>query len=224
MEWKYFDLRLHQDFEPDFIERIRKVYVSSFWGETYPGPGLPFQSLNKRLLCSTDLTILSNVDSADICGYAIFSIPDNLFEGAKVVWQDSIAVDRSLQGEGYAKEAYRLINQKSPNSDWLGGRTQNPAVIRAFCKKGKSFPFDERYSSDAGQKLLAFLSENIVEVKESEGIDTSSGIIKKAYPYKLGDYVNDWTGIEPQKQFLETNGFDQDNGDAVIILTRVSES
>jgi len=218
MNWQFFDLPLQEDLEAEFTEKLRAAYIASFFGQTYPLDGLPFESLKKRLKNSTDLAVLVTDAPDPFLGYAIFSAPEALLEGKKIIWQDSIGIDKSLQGKGFAKEVYDLMKSKIPDSGWLGGRTQNPAIIRSFCNKGVSFPFDELYSSKTGKNIFSFLKENIQEVRESEGIDTTTGIIKANYPLRLGNYENNWTGIEKQKRFLEQHGFDQNAGDAVIIV------
>lgn len=217
MKWEFFDLRSQPVVDAEFIKKIRDAYVASFYRGSYPHSDLPFKSLEKRLELSTDLAILEREKSEQFYGYAIFSIPEAMFQGKRIIWQDSIAVDPSLQGRGYSKKVYEIIRSTNHESGWLGGRTQNPTIIKSFCKKGKSFPFDELYSSETGKELFSFLYRNIPEVKESVGVDISTGIVKGKYSRRLGSYPNDWTGVETQKEFLERNDFNQDNGDAVII-------
>lgn len=218
MNWVFFDLRTGQNFNELFHSKIRKVYVDGFYSGSYLKDGIPFKSLSNRLKQSTDLAILCDDISDDFFGYAFFSVPEKCFDGRGIIWQDSIALNKSLQSKGFAKQVYQLIKGKYPCAQLLGGRTQNPAIIKSFCKKGKAFPFDESYSTENGKRLFQFLKENIPEVTESIGINENTGIVCGKYGDRLGDYEDDWNGIERQKEFLEKNSFNSLDGDAVVIV------
>jgi len=218
MNWEFFNLRTPQNFDDAFLNKVRNVYVDGFYNGNYQKDDTPFKSLSKRLQQSTDLAILCDNIEGDFFGYALFTIPKKLFEDKGIIWQDSICVNKALQNQGYTKQVYQLIKQKNPHVLLLGGRTQNPAIVKSFCKIGKAFPFDELYSTEKGKRLFNFLKENINEVRESIGINESTGIVTGKYGSRLGDYSNDWNGVEWQAEFLKSNSFNQEAGDAVVIV------
>src|SRR5947209_5037715 len=104
-----------------------------------------------------------------ICGYAMYTIPQlSLPDGTYLLWEDAICLRKRFQQTGGARGLSASIAARSTHQPigWMGGRTQNPRVIKRYRQLGHTFPFAEDYSTPVGQSIFTFLRNHVREVRD----------------------------------------------------------
>jgi hypothetical protein len=110
---------------------------------------------------------------------------------------------------------------------WLGGRTQNPLILRRYLHRATSlFPITIGYDNRNGKELLGFLLRHIAEVSEVSELDLRTGVCHKIYKTgRLGDYPVDLN--DPEVAMIEKRlselGMSRDSGDAVVAIAKLKE-
>jgi hypothetical protein len=202
-----------------FAEEIQKIFRDGFGIE---GEGWKSERIKKTLGRCNALGLLLG-KGREVYGYALYSFPDTQLLGAWVLWEDAIALRKEAQRHGLSKQVLELARGFYPGRrfGWIGGRTQNPAMMRRYNKQGLCYPFDVAYTEGDGPKVVDFLTEHIDEVKNVlPSFDRSTGICAGAYIQGiLGDYSWDDTG-HYESRLLQW-GFDRSRGDAIIVVARV---
>ena len=158
----------------------------------------------------------------EIGGYAFYAIPQETLNGRSLLWENSVVLRKKNQGKHYSRQALfqALGTQWKRNIGWIGGRTQNPIIIRRYASFGPTlFPFDIPYHEDEGRKVIEFLAKNIVEVIEARNLDRYRGVCKGQYGSVVGEYT--WNPNEKYERVLETWGFNPKEGDAVLVVCRL---
>jgi GNAT superfamily N-acetyltransferase len=160
-------------------------------------------------------------------GYALYTVPSvPLGNGTYLLWEDAICLRKSMQGSGAPRELFAAITKRSRHQPigWIGGRTQNPRVMRTYRKFGHAFPFAEDYSTPDGQAIMSFLREQVREVRDvpTTSLDLACGIARGIYRQgRLGDYPVNVENTSDIEQQLTSWGFNRDRGDAVIVAARL---
>lgn len=156
-----------------------------------------------------------------ICGYALYSVPQHPFCGASLLWEDSICLKKKAQGKGFSTKAIELALALYPGRafGWLGGRTQNPVIMRRYSRQGTTFPFDIGYEEQEGPRLIQFLLQNVPEVRAPKSFNIRTGICSGVYRRRLGNYP--WHDQGEFERHLLRSGFDRDKGDAVVVVARL---
>ncbi len=166
-------------------------------------------------------------DHGQVEGYAFYSAPEEPLLGMHLLWEDAICLRKHLQG---IRLTSRPLLEKvcaffpERTFGWLGGRTQNPAMMLRYSRMGKLYPFDATYGKGQGKTILGFLLEHIAEVKDSKAVlDYRTGICKRIYPEgQLGDYSVAIDRNKKYERLLLDWGFDRSAGDAVIVVTKLN--
>ncbi len=227
--WTFKRLPLAADHdETDFAELIQDIFRDAFAVEENERAWSTKGILDK--LRHSTLLGLAKSERGETVGYALYSVPSQaLLNGRYLLWEDSIGVNQDEQGSGLGSTALLEARRFLPEKDigWLGGRTQNPAIICRYSKDtDELFPFTSTYNSAEGQSLIAFLLEHIHEIQNlGSRLNLQTGVCYQVYAEgRLGDYTVDLTDsqIAAYERQLHQWGFDRDKGDAVIVVGKIS--
>lgn len=141
---------------------------------------------------STTLLCLlkEKADAEESHGYAFYKIPSQELLGKKLLWTDARCLRKKMQNKGFGSQILRDMLQETPSTyGWIGGRIQNPMVMKTYRRTGKTYPFDEDYSSVEGKQIMHNLQEYLQEMRDVEIFDVTVGIARAAYHEgRLGDY------------------------------------
>ena len=224
-KWNFRVLNQENSIDDEIVKNIQNIFINGFGLKN----GWNKKSIETRLLNSTILGLLTNKTN-EIFGYVIYDIPKKLFENKHFLWTSSMCIVKELQGKGFSKQAFKDLNHfiKSNNEyknyqfGWIGGRTQNPIVIKKYQQYERIYPFNFTYESSEGQKIIEYIINNINEIKHVQHLTLKYGICHKVYNSgKLGDYsVNIKTMNELEKQ-LKNWGFNRNNGDSIIVTSQL---
>lgn len=219
LKWKF--RKLDKDSEPPsgLTAAIHEVFRDGFAIEGWSPEGI------ERTLKRCDALGLLLGEGGEVCGYAFYSVPETQLMGDWFLWEDAIGLKKVAQRHGLSNRAIELVRGLYPNRrfGWIGGRTQNPTMMRRYNKHGISYPFDASYSEGDGQKVTDFLVEHVTEVGEVSSFDRSTGICIGVYKDGiLGDYP--WSDSGHFERRLLHWGFDRTRGDAIVVVTRVEHT
>jgi len=192
-------------------------------------PGWSEEGVRRRLMKSDIACFLLGVDKT-VYGYALYFIPSMPLNGRFLLWENSIALAKNVQGKGFSSQILRRVLKAYPEKEfgWVGGRTQNPLIFKHYSALGGTlFPFDESYTSEEGRKLLNYLIQNIPEVSsvdQKDQLEKDHGICKRIYKEgRLGDYDDRISGTSCFERKLKAWGFNRNDGDAVVLINRLRE-
>lgn len=180
----------------------------------------------ERSVRTADLALLLLEDDA-LVGYALYKaipVPGDPI-GRCVLWEESICFLPAYTGKKYGNDALTaalLLMEPHRSIGWIGGRTQNPIVLRRYGRfargRGRLLPFGASYDDDKADRGALAAVTAVVGGHWKEGPDRF-GITRGTYSEgKLGNYPEDVAGAEGYNEFLRERGFDRDAGDAVIAL------
>ena len=177
---------------------------------------------------TSSFTALLEDDEKQFYGYFFITVPDDLLHAKKILWIEACCLLKTSQKSGYYKKAIEqaIALYGNDNIGWLGGRTQNPAIILAHDKlsNGAFYPFDKLYPFDISNYLVTSIRE--AEEPNSHGkYKPETGICTAVYKEgKLGDYEENLTqGRCPYfEEKLKEWGFSRKDGDAVVILKKIN--
>lgn len=220
--WRFELLRGRTDFDDKLLKTIHQIFLDGFALEN----GWSIEGIKKTLSRSTALG-LARGDDDQLVGYAIYTIPDTPLEGTDVLWEEAVCVRTSVQSGGLGTRSLKDVLALFPDRKfgWIGGRTQNPLVMRRYAKFGKLFPFDTAYSDPEGQLVMNYLLQRIAEVYQvpEENFVKSNGICRKVYKEgQLGKYPLDVPGTENYEKLLQEWDFNRKEGDAVIVVSKLA--
>ncbi|HEY0377208.1 MAG TPA: hypothetical protein VGC87_09640 [Pyrinomonadaceae bacterium] len=220
--WYFQGPEGQRDFDDIFLDSIHQVYLEGF-GKS---EGWSIEGIRETVMTSDILGFLRNGEG-EIFGYAFYTVPSSSLDGTHILWADSICLKKGVQKKGLTtgltKKAAKVFPERK--FGWIGGRTQNPLVMRKYSKLGTVFPFSASYDTDEGKLVMDYLLKHIkevFEVYEEQRLELTNGICRKVYRGgRLGDYPTAIDGTEAfEKQLLNWN-FKRDNGDAIIIVSHL---
>jgi len=201
--------------------KIRQIYLDGFGKQD----GWSLGSIERTLNRCDALGVL--VDPSDeLYGYAFYSCPRKQVGGEWLLWEEAVCLKKSVQGHGLSIAALAQVRAlySERTFGWIGGRTQNPLVMKRYARFGPVFPFDSLYSEGEGPVLMRFLQENIAEARDVPQLDTKTGVCAGVYKSgRLGDYAVGIAGSDKFEKQLREWGFRRLNGDAVLVVAQIPE-
>lgn len=229
--WRFVGGREHGSIETLAAE-VLDVFHDGFGlrrGETSYG-----LSNARALVRGADLyAVLRDESSRRLLGYAAYRCPHAPLGDGHVVWEDAVTLRRSVHGRGLASailgHAIGFFRRQGRRPVWLGGRTQNLLVVQRYDRRrpfGPVWPFDENYTSLAGDVIGDFLEQHVPQVG-SFGLERATGLLRGAYvkAYGRGRLAEDPDSSDPRflrfEAHLKGCGFDRDAGDAVAVLVQI---
>jgi hypothetical protein len=221
LEWTFRSLQVDSEVEEGLAESIRAVFLDGFG----LSDGWTVDEIKVSLRRSHILGLLMSPDG-QIWGYAFYSVPPNSFEGRWFLWEDAICLRKNVHGYGLSEEALPYVQRLYPRKEfgWIGGRTQNPIVMRRYAAYGKVFPFDLRYDEGVGPRLMEFIVGSIEEIGAVADLDRATGICRQVYKEGiLGDYLLGLEEAQPFERLLNSWNFNRAKGDAVIVVAAIDE-
>jgi|SRR6185295_18178844 len=202
--------------------KIHRVYLDGFGLKK----GWSLEGVESALARCDALGLL--LDSGnEICGYAFYSCPRERLRGRWLLWEDAIGLEKRAQGLGLSEAALAAVWALYPERTfgWIGGRTQNPIVMKRYAHFGPVFPFDYSYSEGEGPEVMSFLRTYIAEARDVPQLDPITGICSGVYRSgRLGDYAEDIDGGERFEVPLRQWNFQRLRGDAILVVARIGES
>ncbi|MDM8559071.1 hypothetical protein [Candidatus Parabeggiatoa sp. HSG14] len=229
MKWKFQFLKNVKEFDEKLVTRIHQIFLDGFGLKK----GWSLEGIRKSLTQSTILALLTE-EKGDVSGYAIYSVPEVPLQGAYMLWEDSLCIMKHLRGKlssgklpkRAVENAVRFLREQYGDEykfGWVGGRTQNPIVMKMYAQFGTIFPFDVLYSEKEGKEVMEYLLQHIAEVEEIKQLEKNNGICRSVYDSgRLGDYQVGIKGTEKfEEQLLKWN-FNRQNGDAIIVVSKLN--
>lgn len=201
------------------VQQVYDVFRGAFGFEPSQGP----DSIRHRLRSSTVLGLLRD-ESGDLQGFGCYSMPDVPLGGTYFLWGDGMAVRPAFQGRGLTRGFVEGACSLFPGRrfGWMGGRTQNPVMLRWHAKFGRVFPFDATYAEPEGRAVLLFLREHVAEVRGAAELDEVTGICRRAYRWTYPQEYLDRVGTTEQfEQKLQHWNFRRADGDAIVVVTKL---
>jgi len=222
-DWCFDRSKTPGDFDESFLKSIHQVYLDGF-GKS---KGWSLEGINAVLLRSNIRGFLKNKD--EIAGYAFYTVPTRTLNGTHMLWEDAICLKKQVQGRRFTQGILEKVMDLLPNNEfgWIGGRTQNPLVVKRYSDLGDVFPFNALFDTEEGKQVMDFVLNYIPQATTFSGegafLDKVTGICRNAYADgRLGDYSTEVPGAEAfERQLLEW-GFNRDNGDALLVVSRLS--
>jgi hypothetical protein len=211
-EWQCRLLSPADALDDGLVQQVFDVFRRAFGFE--PRHGL--DSIRYRLRNSTILGLLRD-ESEAVHGFACYSVPSVPLRGAYVLWGDGMALMPEVQGRGLARSFAERACALFPGRSfaWMGGRTQNPVVVRWHATLGRVFPFDGTYAEAEGGEVLRYLREHVAEVREATSIDAETGICRGAYQWTYRpEYL-------AQVRDADRWAFNRAHGDALILVAKL---
>jgi len=198
---------------PTLTKEILSVFRDGFGLDGWSSEGV-----EKVIVRSSALGLLRD-QQGRTCGYAIYTLPNELLVGSYFLWEESVCLNRDAQGLGLSMRAIHAVQGifSDRRVEWLGGRTQNPVVMHRYSQLGPTFPFANSYAVCDGPSVVEFLVRNISGVRDQQNFDRESGICVGAYKRVLGDYP--WRANGTFEEWLTARGFDRSRGDAVVVVS-----
>jgi hypothetical protein len=222
-EWKFQFTEFAEIHSDETVQRISEVFEDGFGLSS----GWDVNNIRKAYLRSTIVGLLEGANG-DIAGYAFYSAPAARLNGSHLLWEDAVCIKKGLQGRRLSSGLlFAKASSMFPDRTfgWIGGRTQNPLVIRRYQRLGRIFPFDQLYNEDDGRFVMDFLISNIIEVGEvTANLDHRTGVCRRVYSEgRLGDYGTSVTGAERFEEQLARWGFDRERGDAAVVVVELRQ-
>jgi hypothetical protein len=224
LDWEFKHLENGAEIPDEVLGQFLRVCVDGFGFESDDW----MYDNQEKLATSTILGRLLD-NQGQLYGIAFYSAPAVTLGDSHVLWEDGICLVKLAQHQGHSRSAITKAASLFPERqfNWLGCRTQNPAMIMRYSKFGKLFPFDELYDSTNGQPVMDFLLEHIAEVQTTHQrgkLNTTNGVCTQLYPQgRLGDYRVDLEKAAQFEEQLQCWGFERERGDAVILVSSLVE-
>ncbi|GAB4210342.1 MAG: hypothetical protein Fur006_70750 [Coleofasciculaceae cyanobacterium] len=220
LDWEFQQLDKSAEISDELLDQFLQVCVDGFGFESDD-----WMNDNREKLATS--TILGKLldDKGQLYGISFYSAPAVTLSDSHILWEDGICLVKAAQHQGYSQQAiikaFNFFPERQFN--WLGCRTQNPAMMMRYARFGNLFPFDQLYDSVDGQPIMEFLLEHIAEVQttyQRGKLNTVNGVCNQLYPQgRLGDY---WVNLDKAAHFerqLQDWEFQRDRGDAVILVS-----
>lgn len=200
--------------------KIHQVYLDGFGLQE----GWGLERIERALAGCDVLGLLLDNLANEVCGYALYSCPSEPLRGKSLLWEDAISLKKRAQGFGLSYVALARVRAlyHERTFGWIGGRTQNPVVMKRYARFGPAFPFDSLYSEGDGPEVMQFLRTHIAEARDVPRLDIATGICSGIYwSGKLGDYAIGIEGTERFEDLLQQWNFQRANGDALLVMANV---
>lgn len=219
--WRFRLLQAADAANDRLVVRLRELVVEAFGVESLP----ELEAIRDPLRQCTALGLLV-ADNAAIDGFALYSVPTVPLHGQYLLWEDGIALAKSVQGRGYSSRAFAAAFALFPATTfgWLGGRAQNPVVFRRYAALGRVLPFELGYGTAAGSAVMSYLRTHVAEVRDAPTLEPSTGICRAAYGWAHApEFPVSVAGVEPFEAWLAAHDFRRSDGDAVVVVSRLRE-
>jgi hypothetical protein len=208
----------------EFAKQIYDVFVDGFgFPQTCMRWNLVEAEKMLRRASVFGLLVDKSIDNPTAEGYSCYTVIDD-FENESLIWGEGTCLKKSLQKSRWGRialdQVLTVFSRSGRNIRWIGGRTQNPNVMRRYRRFGSLFPFAHNYVSGTGTRLCRLLIER---VSEAMAMEPSTGIVRRAYTRRLGDYLVDFNDpeIAAWERYLDERRFDRENGDAVVVVAQI---
>lgn len=207
----------------DVVEAVLDIFYDAM------GQGVWTEEKVYRQFRSSNYFGFYESDNEENSAYFFATVPETCLNDYHVLWIDACSVRKKMQSKGIFKSAIDILQEIIPGKriGYIGGRTQNPTIIKMYGKLSSHvfYPFDCYYDDTVIYYLIGNIRNEVGMPYEEKKLDfdIQTGILKKVYGEKLGDYDVGLTD-EITKRYedkLELYGFNRNNGDAVIILKKI---
>jgi hypothetical protein len=221
-EWRFETQKVSEHVDEAFLRSIHQVYLDGF-SKTQ---GWSLKGIQDVVTRSSVRGFLRKRN--EVVGYAFYSVPAQPLDGTHMLWENAICLKKDAQGHGLTRGIIEKVIDLFPNVKfgWIGGRTQNPLVFKRYSDLGKIFPFVARYDTDEGRKIMDFVLKHIPQATTFSGqgfVDRTNGVCSNAYSGgRLGEYSTNVPATEAFEKQLRDWGFKRENGDAVLVVSRLS--
>lgn len=170
------------------------------------------------------IVIATLADSQEAVGYSTQRIlqPTIGVNRPRVMYISTRAVRTEHQKGGLGTALLQYANSLHAAPDIIGGRTQNPVVVRSYYQSGlfsRIYPFDRTY--DQSQSVQAVLRYIVLQTRNRFPLDERTGLVREVYKEgKSRAYDN--AKASPEIQALYTRmmqefGLEPDRGDALHV-------
>ncbi|MGV0029059.1 hypothetical protein [Phormidesmis priestleyi] len=220
LDWEFQRLDNGAEISDGLLDQLLQVCVDGFGLKSND-----WVNDNREMLSTSTLFGKLTDDQGYLYGIAFYSAPDMNLGDSHILWEDGICLVKELQHKGFSRKAIAKAISLFPERqfNWLGCRTQNPAMMMRYSKFGRLFPFDKLYDSADGQPIMEFLIEHIAEVRttyQRGKLNTINGVCTRLYPQgRLGDYLVDLERAAQFEKQLQSWEFQRARGDAVILVS-----
>lgn len=222
--WQFYFQNLRALLDQALPQRILDVYHDGF-GQPV---GWSLGGVRRALKRSTVIGLLTSPAVRELGGYAFYSAPSEQLNGGWLLWEDAICLRKCLHGKQLSARVIEEVATLFPEREltWLGGRTQNPRVLKRYLQRAiEVLPLSRGYDSKQGKVVMEFLLHTIDEVREPAGMNPATGICHGVYPGRLGDFDIDLSDPEVVaiERRLASLGLNRLRGDAVIAVARLKQ-
>jgi hypothetical protein len=220
LSWEFQQLDGNAEIPDSLVEQCSRVCIDGFGlkaGDWADG--------NREKLSQSKLFGRLVGNGEKLYGIAYYSVPDARINNSHILWEDGICLVKSVQHKGCSWQAITKAASLFPDRqfNWVGCRTQNPAMLMRYSRFGRLFPFDELYNTSDGQTVMDFLLQHIAEVQTTHQqgkLNTVNGVCTELYRQgRLGDYSVKLNGAGFFEKQLQDWGFQRERGDAVILVS-----
>ncbi len=198
-----------QDFlddNPEYTEQLVDAAQSAFSAE-----GIPTEEDTVEHVLPVSTLVLAYDHEQD--EYVGFSSTDQV---ADTVYEHGIAVEEGRQRNGLGKAMLSLsiLEEMDDEEETVTYRTQSPAMYNCSRQVFNAYPRPEEQTPEE-------IDESLDEVAEALDPDAEveNNVMKSAYPEPMYDGIPEGE----TKQYLESEGMDYENGDAVLVGGQVSQ-
>lgn len=200
---------------PEILQGVLAVFRDGFAREGWSEAGIA-----ETIARSEVVGLLRNGENG-IDGYAFYVSPEARLLGRELLWEDAICLKKKVHGRGLSGAAIRgALGIVGEDVGWIGGRTQNPIVMKRYGRFGLAYPLDNTYGEADGPAIADYVATNIEEVREVT-FDPEHGICKNAYRgMTLGDHA--WNPDRELESRLIAQGFDHGRGDALCVVVKLA--
>jgi hypothetical protein len=217
--WSFVDVEARPEEGAEIVSAVLEIFRDGFGILGWSREGVA------KTLSRCTLLGLLHSEEGSIEGYAFYLMVPGPRTGTWVLWEDAICLRKRVQRSGYARLILGELMTRDASSPigWVGGRTQNPAVMRRYCGLGSCFPFDRFWDVRDGVALMSVLRRLVPEVSDAPSGDPRTGICRGVYSERtLGDYA--WRSEGRFERALTAWGFQRERGDAVITVAEVGQA
>lgn len=239
-------LRWHSSkIEQEQIETLTVHLYSSLNTITLDGfdakTSFPKAKLKASIQTSDYISVLHDPDGiVPIQGFALVTVPEKVVDGELVLWINKVCISKNYQCKGYGivEMLQELQRNFETSIGYIGCKTQNPFLLKKLeAMADVCYPFHKSYYSDdenkLGIRLIATAINHVPQLRTSyhatlesyEGmgfVDVPPGILRNEYGASIAPDTNyDSIAHLPTEQFLIQNRFCRENGDCVVIISKL---
>lgn len=175
------------------------------------------------------IIIATLVDTGEAVGYSTQRILQPFIgtNRPRVMYVSTRAVKPEHQRGGLGTALLQYANTVHDAPDIIGGRTQNPAVVRSYYQSGlfkMIYPFDKTYEESLlMQEVLRYI---VAQTRHKYPVDERTGLVQAVYKDgKSSAYDNEQASPEVQEIYARMLRFGLvlDNGDALHVTGIVNK-